>query len=486
MKELNAQTIAVNFCKNPLCEDFGSLNPDNYLLSKAQGSKVKIACKSCKSLQNLLDPSELENEITQQNQRKRSQLPCCNNEACSSFGLNVHLYPENYHSFGFSGEKQRYRCKRCQSTVVDRFSVENPQLETHVTILGLLLTGFSPKEVAKKLHIQAKTFNDHLKTMATICRQKSAIFDFHWQNSVSDYCLGSNFVSLQPKSDNGVLLLATCDLNSHYMVDHNVNLTTVDSAPQSRFDAKGRLIEKSFISLHNRVHKDDMSLPVIKRLESVEARVSERLNELNPLEDKTKIKYPLKSVLVKPHYAATAHFCRIAAKVKSKPLVLFLDYDPLLGYSALNAFNYLRQQQDLDIAYLIDDIKWAEGKHSSKPEVIAEKSKRALWTLSEQRHIRGPSEQRALGTLVESNLDPRKAHAMPGLSPVTEYLNRFHALFSVTINEPRRRLRPEGLAPLLDIYRAWNNLCHQETAGQTPAVNAGISEKPLSLDQLLG
>ncbi|GAM68189.1 hypothetical protein JCM19236_2344 [Vibrio sp. JCM 19236] len=40
--------------------------------------------------------------------------------------------------------------------------------------------------------------------------------------------------------------------------------------------------------------------------------------------------------------------------------------------------------------------------------------------------------------------------------------------------------------PLLDIYRTWNNLCHQENPGETPAVNAGISEKPLSLDQLLG
>lgn len=486
MKELDENTLAVNFCKNPLCEDFGSLNPDNYLVSEEQSGSIKIACKSCRSVRNLLDPAELFVELTQQNQRKRNQLPCCNNDGCRSFGLNVHLYPENYHSFGFSGEKQRYRCKQCQSTVVDRFSVENPQLESHVTILGLLLTGFSPKEVAKKLNIQAKTFNDHLKTMATICRQKSAIFDFHWQNSKDRFNLGSDFTRLQPNSDNGVFLIATCDLNSHYMVDHNINLTTIDSPPQSRQEAKGRLIEKSVISLHNKSHKIEPELPVINKLKRLEEFVSERLDELNVLEDSATIKYPLKSALVRPHYATTAHFSRIAAKIKSRPMTLFLSFDPLLGYSALNAFNYLRQKQELDIAYLVEDAKWAEGRSSSKPEPIKEIKTRALWTLSEQRHIRGPSEQRAIGTLVESNLDARKAHAMPGLSPVTEYLNRFHALFRVTINEPRRRLRPEGLMPLLDIYRAWNNLCHQENPGETPAVNAGISEKPLSLDQLLG
>ncbi|GAM59695.1 hypothetical protein JCM19231_3720 [Vibrio ishigakensis] len=68
---------------------------------------------------------------------------------------------------------------------------------------------------------------------------KSAIFDFHWQNSKDRFNLGSDFTRLQPNSDNGVFLIATCDLNSHYMVDHNINLTTIDNPPQSRQEAKG-------------------------------------------------------------------------------------------------------------------------------------------------------------------------------------------------------------------------------------------------------
>ncbi len=52
---------------------------------------------------------------------------------------------------------------------------------------------------------------------------------------------------------------------------------------------------------------------------------------------------------------------------------------------------------------------------------------------------------------------------------ISEYQNRFHDQFAQLVDEPRRKLRPAGLLPLLDIYRAWHNLCHQDRSGLTPA-----------------
>ncbi|WP_261818039.1 hypothetical protein [Vibrio gallicus] len=484
LKQLDNATLAVNFCKNPLCEDFGSLNLDNYIVTNQHSITPKVACKSCRSIQNLICSEVLDIEIIQQNQHKRHQLPCCNNEVCNNFGLNVHLYPHLYHSFGFSGEKQRYRCKQCQSTIVDRFSVDNPQLDIHITILGLLLTGFSPKEIAKKLSMQAKTFNDHLKTMAVLCRQKSTLFDHHWQDSQSKFNLGSKFTSLQPKSSNGVLLHATCDLSSQYIIDHNINLTNRDSHPPV-IDEK-RIIKPSFIALRNKLPQLKNDDPVEAQLKAIEIRIDERFEELNPLEELPNFKYPLKSALVKPQYAMTAHFTRIAHKVCNKPIALLIPLEPCLATSALNAFNSFRQQQIFDMAYIHQDLGWKPSKHIFKPDQITWLHSKAIWNMAEQRRLRGANVHRIMGTLVESNLDTKELFSLPNLTPLNEYFHRFHALFKVTVQEPRRRLRPEGLMPLLDIYRAWNNLCHQIEPGQTPAVNAGISEKPLSLAQLLG
>lgn len=65
------------------------------------------------------------------------------------------------------------------------------------------------------------------------------------------------------------------------------------------------------------------------------------------------------------------------------------------------------------------------------------------------------------------------------------YQKRFQLLFESFINEPRRKLRPGGLQPMLDIFRAWHNLCYQDKHGFTAAQNLELTKHPLTLKELL-
>ncbi|GEA60859.1 IS1 family transposase [Vibrio comitans] len=478
-ENLSPQLLALNFCKNPLCADFGSLNAANYSLSSATNNP-QIACINCHSISPIIWPTELNHEVTAQLEHNHAGLTACTSEQCVNVGLNVQLHPNRYYAFGFSGDKQRYRCKNCQKTIVDRFSVENPNLKTHVTILALLLTGFSLKEIAAKLKIQAKTLNDHIKVMATICRQKSSVFDHHWKNKGQKFLLGSDWTFLQPKSQNGVLWVCTGDLDSHYIAQQSLNLS------EQKITINHRFIGSDFLASINTAPPAPKTEALKDIIESLNVAHQERTHLNNPLHNQTQLNYPAKSSLVSPIYCTAAHYLQLNQALGNKEQVMLsMSFEPMLADAAMLSFNAMRQKQSLDLLYQVEDESWTEGKTGNKPQLLRFEDSAPPWSLSEQWHLRGKADQRAICQLVESNLTQKQAHQLPKLSSITHYMDRFHAMFKSSVNEPRRKRRPEGLLPLLDIYRAWNNLCHQENPGETPAVNAGISEKPLSLDQLL-
>jgi hypothetical protein len=280
--------------------------------------------------------------------------------------------------------------------------------------------------------------------------------------------------------------MVTGDLDSHYMGAQCVNLAQHEQAPLIKLTRQNRLLERSYLASLNSITKLDDSQNLIERLDTLARSHELRSHSTNPLHNQTKLNYPSKSALVSPIYSATAHYLLLKDWfIDKEKVTLALTYDPLFASSAMAGLSELRYKQTLDLLYLMDDDAWIEGKSGSKPYSTHLLHSDLIWSVSEQKHLRGAPEQRVVSMLVESNLTQKQAHLLPKLAPVTQYIKRFHALFSSTINEPRRKLRPEGLLPLLDIYRAWNNLCHQENPGETPAVNAGISEKPLSLAQLL-
>ena len=63
---------------------------------------------------------------------------------------------------------------------VDKWSGTNNKLVFQETLLGLLFTGYSVREICRKLEINPKTFYDHPDHIASRCRRKLAMFDARW------------------------------------------------------------------------------------------------------------------------------------------------------------------------------------------------------------------------------------------------------------------------------------------------------------------
>lgn len=152
----------------------------------------------------LLNNQEVLHELARLSQHHHEGLPSCKDVQCDNYGLSVHTHKDRYHAFGFSGDRQRYRCKSCQGTFVDRWSGSNKKRVFQETMLGLLFTGYSVREICRKLEINPKTFYDHIDQIASRCRRKLADIDARWINHAEQYQLTSNYRTLQPHSNNGV------------------------------------------------------------------------------------------------------------------------------------------------------------------------------------------------------------------------------------------------------------------------------------------
>jgi len=127
-----ADGLQVNFCKNPVCKNYGvpakqgtrtgkgpSKDRDpNYAISGLGRNEPGFKCKGCGEI----FPPKSNVAIQAEYQRLGSYLlpynePSCKNPACKNHERGVFSYPDEYASFGkTSSGNPRFRCKRCHKT----------------------------------------------------------------------------------------------------------------------------------------------------------------------------------------------------------------------------------------------------------------------------------------------------------------------------------------------------------------------------------
>lgn len=125
---LPAGTLQVNFCRNPVCDNFGR-PPGNshggsraakdeppYVMSGGGGSLPPTAiCKLCNESFGLKSNLGVAEEITRlTNYLQPPSEPVCPTEGCAQQVRGVHSHPDGYQRFGHtSAGSLRYRCKTC-------------------------------------------------------------------------------------------------------------------------------------------------------------------------------------------------------------------------------------------------------------------------------------------------------------------------------------------------------------------------------------
>ncbi|CAM2978923.1 lactate dehydrogenase [Vibrio mytili] len=492
----DADGLQLNFCKTLACDNFGLSDAKYYILQHANPKRPAMVCRECGAFPPLLNNRDVVNELHRLRQVHSDGLPACRNDACENFGLSVHTHKHLYHAFGYSGDRQRYRCKACQSTFVDKWSGANNKLQFQENLMGLLFTGYSVREICRKLSINPKTFYDHVDHIASRCRRKLATIDARWVNHAKQYELSSNYIALQPKSNNGVYWIVSGEAHSGYILCQHVNYSSTDepvgSIDHNPYDDVSRFVSHEYTAEAS----EPLSVPsnnLRERIDHKYQTILARGNVEDPLGNLSTFNYPSKGALIYPPYTSYAHYLHVLDMCDSdKRVSIYIPQDPLLRSAALSVCLDRIRQKNVDLMYVEEDPGWDIRAPFGKIDIAYMSWWRDRWAISSQRTGEIDSNEHKESTknkgvcyLAGDNNTPEAWLNVATIHHVEFYQSRFQLLFESFINEPRRKLRPGGILPLLDIFRAWHNLCYQDKEGLTAAQRLYVTDAPLTIKQLL-
>lgn len=482
---LAADGLQLNFCKTLACNNFGLSDANLYILQHSNPKRPAMVCRECGAFPPLLNNEEVLNELNRLDRYHHDGLPSCKDPQCEHVGLSVHTHKELYHAFGFSGDRQRYRCKACQGTFVDKWSGSNKKLHFQESLLGLLFTGYSVREICRKLEVNPKTFYDHIDQIASRCRRRLADIDARWINHADAYHLTSNYRVLQPHSHNGVFWFATCDAESGYVLCQHTNYsikdTPIDMPDHDAYRSGCQFVPKSYSAENN----SEVNIPtkdLKSRIDVKYQNILARSNVEDPLGNFSQFTYPATGALIRAPYTSYAHYLHILRSLSDdKRVTIYMPQDPVLRSAALSVCLPRILSGNIDLMYVEQDEHWREGESSEMIDVVLMGWWRDRWAITHQES--GASK----GVCYLAGSNPNVSHWLKTASTksIDFYQDRFQLLFEGFINEPRRKLRPAGIHPLLDIFRAWHNLCYQDKSGLTAAQRLGVTEAPMTLKCLL-
>jgi len=480
----DADGLQLNFCKTLACDNFGLSEAERYVLQHANPKRPTMVCRECGAFPPLLNNREVLNELFRLRQLHSDGLPACRNPQCENTALSVHTHKHLYHAFGYSGDRQRYRCKSCHSTFVDKWSGTNNKLIFQESLFGLLFTGYSVREICRKLNINPKTFYDHIEHIASRCRRKLAMVDARWVNHAQQFEFSSHYMPLQPKSNNGVFWIATGDTGTGYIlcqhVNYSVNEDPVGPVDHNPYETPARFVSREYHTESSISQPEPPSI-VRERIDQQYQTILARDNVENPLGNLSSFNYPSKGALIHPPYTSYAHYLHVLDMCDmTKHVSITMPQDPLLRSAALSVCLPRIKRQNIDLMYVEEDAGWNNHQPFDKTDIVHMGWWRDRWAIAHQQNG-----AKGICYLAGSNPEPEYWLQKASVRQIELYQQRFQLLFESFINEPRRKLRPGGIQPLLDIYRAWHNLCYQDKQGNTAAQNLGLTQAPLMLSELL-
>ena len=199
--------IQVNYCKNPLCPNFGvpvsnevqsrgryadPLKQDGYIVTRNYtGDKkgatpiIRYACKYCKAK----FPAKSNLGIFEETTRYSSYLepvpePSCSNESCPNYGKSILEHKKLYRNKGFatkSRSTKKFLCKSCSTHISVKVKSTKRQRIPHRNkyILKALCNKVPLRCIADILDFEMKTVYDRIDFLYQQC------LNFGWWSILS-------------------------------------------------------------------------------------------------------------------------------------------------------------------------------------------------------------------------------------------------------------------------------------------------------------
>lgn len=182
----------VNFCKNPLCRNFGrpasievqprgpgaaSRNMDVYKLSGDSDGRVSLICCFCGEYPPLKSNLAICEELDRLNNYLAPKIgPSCPNETCLNHSVSIPATTA-YHFYGKTKSgSQRYRCRECQKTfAVGGATLRQKRPEVNETVFKLLVNKMPFNRIMEVAEISASTLYGKINFIHQQCLDFAAV-----------------------------------------------------------------------------------------------------------------------------------------------------------------------------------------------------------------------------------------------------------------------------------------------------------------------
>jgi transposase-like protein len=275
-----AGAVDVNFCRNPLCVQFGvepyrfetrghrSLPPrtrDHSVVGSRDSQSLR--CNHCRTEHAIKSNLAIAEEFERLRRRflRTNQAHCCPNTRCFSYGLRVDEHGELYVKHGKTAKgEQRYRCKACGKTFTCGVPARRHR-RSHVNgrVMELLVSRVPLARIARRTGISAPTLYDKIDFLYERCRSFLAERDARiallpkrrWQLSTDRQDILVNWPRRALRATIQVGVLVTADRRSGYALAVHPQIDPdIDPEEQERLVVESNdLAEKRHFRRYGRV-----------------------------------------------------------------------------------------------------------------------------------------------------------------------------------------------------------------------------------------
>lgn len=366
--------IQVNFCKNPICENFGVPESEDtgkrrYRLSGGGSSTNVMICLSCGEHPPIKSNLGIKEELARiESDSSAKAEASCTSEECVNHNTPISCGKKHYQSFGLTASgSRRYRCKACHKT----FSVGAPTQrqrfpEKNEIIFSLLMNKMPFNRICEVANIHPETLYQRIGFFSEQCKEVSNYFEeeFFSSNKVPKLYLSSdrqeyviNWTAQEDKRNVTLRAIGTADNVTSYVfgmhLDFDPNLDArlieADAADiNDRFQGPAfrkyaRLwLQHDYVFGTQRKKKRNKSLQG-----SVEELVSDvyvdsqlRIDIEAPIAHDTDTQLPKKGMQIHSEYTMYAHFFYLKKLFRNAPKIrFFLDQDSGIRAACLGAFH---------------------------------------------------------------------------------------------------------------------------------------------------
>jgi transposase-like protein len=398
----SVEGIQVNFCKNPLCTNYGrpasqesqtrrigAVNyvRDTYTL-KGDGKGVSLCCDLCNETLPLKNNSSIFEEYTRLSAYLiPRQESCCPSNSCRNHLVGVSM-PKAYQSFGMTSTgAKRFRCRRCGKT----FSVnENPTARQRVPDKNVEVFRFLVNKVPmKRMSELAGITMDTLYRKIDFIHQRCLDFASAQESRLPELPIRRLYLSVdrqehminwkQADDKRNIVLsaLGTADNKSGYIFGIHVNydsgidaeLVELDAneigdngiPPPFRKYARLWLAQDYQKALTHKSRKNGSKRLLFDGIQDVYDAVATRDDVENPDCYSVETSLPGYGMQVHSEYTLYAHFLFLSGLLKNvEKIRFFLDQESGIRAACLSSFAkevlekrcdafYVRVRKDLTI-----------------------------------------------------------------------------------------------------------------------------------------